>query len=207
MKRGQVSVISVVIIAFLVVSLVGGSYMFARPMIEKQGTLSQHASAAKFMADVDNAIVDIARSCVTEGGCEEKRTIPVDGSLVLDEGSNSLVYTVYSQQPLITEGKVILTPGNTDEVAEYGEVQNPGYILMEGISTGGQNMVKYTLHYRSLYNEDQGKTYNITLEPAGSGREQGANTLMLNYGGTTTQVGTGPYSSDYVNSKVMVKIL
>ncbi|MBN2042379.1 MAG: hypothetical protein JW754_01080 [Candidatus Aenigmarchaeota archaeon] len=204
MIKGQVSVISVVIIAFLVVSLIGASYMFAGPMVEKQSTISQHGSAGKFMLDLDKTIVDIARTCTTKDGCEERIRIPVPGSLMVDDDSNSMIYLIDSSQPLLTDAPVYLTPGNTDDVANYGEVQNPGYVTMEGLQINGQNKLRYVLHYRSLYNAEQGKTFNITL--VGSGEGAGT-TVVLNYIGTETSIGGGHLLSDLVNSKVNVKIL
>ena len=204
MMKGQVSVISVVIIAFLVVGLIGASYMFAGPMVGKQSTISQHGSAGKFMFDIDKAIVDIARTCTTKDGCEERIRIPVPGSLKVDETANSIIYTIDSSQPLLTNAPVYLTPGNIDEIANYGEVQNPGYITMEGLRINSQSKLKYELHYRSLYNAEQGKTFNITLV----GRnEEGGNTVVLKYVGTETSIGGGHLLSDLVNSKVNVQIL
>jgi len=204
MIKGQVSVISIVIVAFLVVSLIGASYMFAGPMVEKQSTISQHGSAGKFMLDLDKAIVDIARTCTTKDGCEERIRIPVPGSLGVDETANSIVYLIDSSQPLLTKAPVYLTPGNIDEIANYGEVQNPGYITMEGLQENRQNKLKYVLHYRSLYNAEQGKTFNITLVGA---NEQGSDTVILTYMGTETTIGGGHQTSDLVNSKVNVQIL
>jgi hypothetical protein len=199
MRKAQTQVITLVMISGIVIALAGAAYMWGKPMIEKRTTITQFTSAVRFMEDLDKRIVDIARSCVTPGACEESLTLPINGLVVADMTNNSITYEFVITQPLITEGEIPINTGNTGEVAAYGET--PGVIKMIGDRSGAVYKLRFILHYRELYNEKQGRGYKIKLEGSGSG----TNKILVSYSGSETLANQGYYGGDLILSKMKIQ--
>jgi len=201
MKKAQVQAVTLVLISGIVIALAGAAYMWGKPMIEKRTTITQFTSAVRFMEDLDRSIVDVARSCITPGACEESLTLPITGFMSVDSGNNTITYEFVVTQPLITEGEIPLNTGNIGEVAAYGET--PGVILMRGDKTEGVYKLRFTLHYRELYNNEQEIGYKIKLQGSGTG----TNRILITYSGSETLPNQGWYGGDLVLSKMGVQMV
>jgi hypothetical protein len=199
MKRAQAQAVTLVLISGIVIALAGAAYMWGKPMIEKRTTITQFTSAVGFMEELDKKIVNLARSCVTPGACEESLKLPISGMISVEPGNNTITYEFVITQPLVTEGEVPINTGNTGEVASYGE--KPGVIIMKGGKTDEAYKLVFTLHYRELYNEGQGKGYRIKLEGSGTG----TNKILITYSGTETLSDQGWYGGDLVLSKMGIQ--
>lgn len=205
MRRAQTQAVSLVLISGIVIALAGAAYMWGKPMIEKRTTITQFTSAVRFMEDLDKKIVDLARSCTTPGACEESLKLPINGFISVDSGGNTITYEFVVTQPLVTEGEVPINTGNLGEVAAYGET--PGVIKMMGNRTGGIYKLKFTLHYRELYNEDQQRGYKIKLERLEEfeGSRTGTNKILVKYLGSETKPNQGYYGGDLILSRIGVQ--
>lgn len=201
MKKVQTQAISLVLISGIVIALAGAAYMWGKPMIEKRTTITQFTSAVRFMEDLDKKIVELVRSCVTPGACEESLTLPISGLMTVDANNNSITYEFVITQPLLTQGDIPLNTGNIGEVAAYGET--PGVIIMRGGMFGSVYKLRFTLHYRELYNDKQGRGYKIKLQGTGTG----TNRIMITYSGSQTIPDQGWYGGDLVLSKMDVQMV
>ncbi|NIO20398.1 MAG: hypothetical protein GTN76_06565 [Candidatus Aenigmarchaeota archaeon] len=199
MRIGQTQAVTLVLISGIVIALAGAAYMWGKPMIEKRTTITQFTSAVRFMEDLDKKIVEVARSCVTPGACEESLTLPISGFISVDPTNNTITYEFVVTQPLITEGEIPINTGNIGEVAAYGET--PGVIKMTGDRSGSVYKLKFTLHYRELYNEKQARGYKIKLE----GSSTGTSRILITYSGSETQSNQGWYGGDLILSKMAVQ--
>ena len=201
MKKAQTQVVTLVLISGIVIALAGAAYMWGKPMMEKRATITQFTSAVHFMEDLDRKIVELARTCVTPGACEDSLTLPINGLISVDSGRNTITYEFVITQPLITEGWIPLNTGNTGEVASYGET--PGIINMTGSRSGGAYKLKFELHYRELYNNEQGKGYKIKLQ----GKGTGTNKIFITYSGSETLPDQGWYGGDLLVSNIDVRVV
>jgi len=205
-RKGQVEMISVVLISGIIISLVGFAYMFGMPLIEKRSTITQYGSAVKFMEDLDKKIVEMARSCTTQKGCDEKLTAPLSGQIRVDQKANSITYEFPVSQPLLTKDVIMLNTINPGEFTPYGET--PGKLTMEGYSVPGAGYrLKFVLHYRELYNEEQKKSYKISLAPESPQAANGTSTINFYYAGTTRIQDAGYSQYDLLASNITMNIL
>jgi len=200
MRSAQTQAITL-LISGIVIALAGAAYMWGKPMIEKRSTITQFTSAVRFMDDLDKKIVEIARSCSTPEACEESISLPIKGLVGVDAVNNTMTYEFVITQPLLTEDEIPINTGNTGEVAAYGET--PGVIRMKGEKTGSIYKLRFTLHYRELYNERQGRGYKIKLQGGGSGTSK----IMITYSGSETLTGQGWYGGDLIISKMDIQVV
>ncbi|NIO22608.1 MAG: hypothetical protein GTN38_01090 [Candidatus Aenigmarchaeota archaeon] len=201
MRKAQTQAVTLVLISGIVIALAGAAYMWGKPMIEKRTTITQFTSAVRFMDELDDRIVDIARSCVTPGACEESLSLPIAGFINVDPANNTITYEFVVTQPLLTEGEIPLNTGNIGEVAAYGET--PGVIMMRGMAKEGVYRLVFTLHYRELYNDRQGRGYRINLEGSGTGTGR----ILITYSGSETLSNQGWYGGDLILSKMDIQVV
>jgi len=201
MNKAQTQAISLVLISGIVIALAGAAYMWGKPMIEKRTTITQFTSAVRFMEDLDKKIVELARTCVTPGSCEESVNLPITGIARIDANDNNITYEFVVSQPLITEGNIPINTGNVGEVAAYGE--SPGVIIMRGEFSENVHKLIFTLHYRELYNSKQGTGYKINLKGSGTGTSK----ILITYTGSETLPDQGWYGGDLVLSNINIQVV
>jgi len=201
MRSAQTQAVTLVLISGIVIALAGAAYMWGKPMIEKRSTITQFTSAVRFMEDLDKEIVEIARSCVTPEACEESLSLPIRGMMNVNSNNNSITYEFVITQPLLTEGEIPINTGNTGEVAAYGE--KPGVIMMKGETAGDVYKLRFTLHYRELYSERQGRGYKINLQGSGAGTSK----VSITYSGSETLTSQGWYGGDLILSKINIQVV
>lgn len=204
-RKGQVEMVSLVLISGIIISLVGFAYMFGMPLIEKRSTITQYDSAVKFMEDLDRKIVEMARSCTTQKGCDEKVTAPLTGQIMLDQKANSITYELPISQPLLTKDRIMINTINPGEFAPYGET--PGVLTMEGFTAAGGHRLRFVLHYRELYNEDQKKSYRISLASETPQGANGTSTVGFYYSGTARLPDAGYSQYELLVSNITMNIL
>jgi hypothetical protein len=165
--KAQTQAISLVLISGIVIALVGTTYFWGKPLIEKRTTMTQYTSALRDMEDLDKIIVDMANNCRTPDGCSETKAFTTPGLITVDPNKNEITYEFYVPQPLITDTKVPMNTGNTGDIVDFGETA--GVIEFEGVSTEAGYKLKFALRYRQKYNKQQCKGYKINLTDPSSG--------------------------------------
>jgi hypothetical protein len=202
MGKAQTEAITLVLISGIVISLVGFAYAWGKPMIEKRSTLTQFTSAIRFMEELDNSIVGMAGTCSSAGSCEETLTLPVQGMITINETKNTISYTFFVNQPLLTRGEIFFNTADNGTVARYGET--PGVISMIGSRyPSGVYELTFMSRYRELDSEEPWRGYLIKLVK--SGKESGTTKILISYDGTETQANAAYNHGDLVLSKIKVQ--
>lgn len=206
MKKAQVQAITVVLISGIVISLVGVSYMWGKPLIDKRSTISQFTSTVKFMDELNNKIVDMAGTCSFEGACEESMDLPVPGIVWLDESTNTITYEFNVEQPLITQGEVLFNTVDNGTVAEYGET--PGVLSLKGerLPEGGYKL-EFRLRYRELDSGDPPRPRGYKIEMDRIGKEAGNSRITVSYAGSETRADSAQNGGDLMISKIKVQTI
>ncbi|HDD45925.1 MAG TPA: hypothetical protein ENG42_00470 [Candidatus Aenigmarchaeota archaeon] len=180
--KAQTEVISLVLIAGIIVSLVGVAYFWGKPLIEKRTTTSQFLTASRFMDTLNDRIVTVAR-CTKKTGCSDEVLFPVKGLMSINEKNNSIIFLMHIQQPISTDGEIPMNTANIENVTYYGEV--PGVIFFEGEKRGSENFIKFRLWYRTLEDEKKKTRYIIKLNPGAS--KAGTNSIRISFINTTSE--------------------
>ena len=90
--KAQTQIISVVLIMGLAVGVIGASYMWGAPLIEKSQTETSLSQAEKNIEIINSMIVDVIKT-----GGQKTKQIQFDGTLeILDSnvGDNSIIYSI-----------------------------------------------------------------------------------------------------------------
>lgn len=171
--KGQMSVLSLVMITGIVVSLVGASYFWGVPLIDKQSSGATFQAASSFVLTLNEKIIETANA----GGGEGSLDIPLGGITLnpydpLDaDNSNNITFEVPFTEPLALSDSVVYLGGATfaDQTmanGTFGE-SSPSVITFTMEPAGSQYVGVFTIHYRPL--EDSPTAYLITLAGSGSG--------------------------------------
>ncbi len=187
--RGQSNVISLVIIAGIVIGLVGASYVWAVPLIEKRTTVSEYELVEQFVTELYREIVDIANT----GSGSSTIDIP-KGILELrpfsfaGEGNNTLTLDFYVSQPVMLEGgSVPIKTSSLDYVGEYGTAE-PRILMLSRYPEKKPVHLNMTMRFREL-RSDTPKGYVIALCPesdyvACQSDVSGSRAVTVSYGET-----------------------
>lgn len=110
--KGQSQIFSIILIAGVLVTVVGASYMWGVPLIEKGRTSSDNEIAESLMVMLKGKIDDVAET-------GEQRTVSIDltGDLKLTD-DNSLIYTIETRGLNIASTAWVPLVGGTSPVQE-----------------------------------------------------------------------------------------
>jgi hypothetical protein len=163
--KGQVQVISVIMITGIIITLVGAAYFWGAPLIEKRTAVTETDIAENFILDLNGRIVSIANT----GAGESTLDIPHGLLKVIPNGhsdsdNNSVVLEYFVKQPMIFPNTVAyLDTKNIEEVAPYGEA-SPRVVSLRGERAGEGDRILLKLHYRELdINTTPVRGYRIAL--------------------------------------------
>ncbi len=202
--KAQTHIFSVILMAAIVLALVGVAYLWGVPLVEKRSTYTQYIAAEKFMSDLNDKIESIATTCTTPGGCTQSLYLPtIEGaSMFVDEANNEIVFQFPSKQRMLTEGEITLNTPFTEEPADYGSA--PAGILKAGSATsGGAYLIRLTLKYRELFDEETGIGFLINV----SGRSSGSRQVIITYDQTRQIPGGSLTGGDLTVSLVKLNII
>ena len=202
----QVSPITIILVSGIVISLVGVTYMWGAPLIEKQSIKTRFSAGSSFIKSLDNAIVDIANS----GGSTEM-SIPFGLAVVEPDGSqdgNSITFQFSSSQPLLSSNATtylgdVSYEDIANEVGIFGK-SRPGIISLSSHTTGQGVLVTMKLHYRELDSTIPLNGYRISLSK--SGRGSGSSKITITSEGSETVPGGAANSGDLVLTKLSIRI-
>jgi len=200
-KKAQSEAITLVLVAGIVIGLVGLAYSWGKPLIDKRSVLTDYTTAVQFMKELDKKIVEIAGSCSSAGSCEYSLNIP-KGIISFDDTSNSIVYILTTNQPLVTKDTLLLNTADNNTVSKYGET--PGVISFKGenIGSGNYRLIFY-LKYRELDSNAPFKGYLIKLK--GSEKKDGTSKIIISYAGSQVNTGEAHHGGDIVISNIKVQ--
>ena len=112
--KGQTQIISVVLIMGLAVGVMGASYMWGKPLIEKSQAGSAIAQAEKTMEIIKDTIDDVAQS-----GGQKTKEIQFEGTLEVSGSENELIYRITSPKAAIASSQWVVlnddVPPNSEE--------------------------------------------------------------------------------------------
>ncbi len=201
--KGQVSVISVVMISGIVIALVGTAYMWGLPIIEKRSVDTEFNIAKSFVFALNDLTVNMANA----GSGRETLDIPnglvrVVPSGANDPDNNSIIFEFEATQPMIFNQSPVYLGGATfeDVISEAGTygVSSPGVISMTSRTGSSGYVVAIKLHFRELETKTvPRKGYKILLETGTGTQASGTSELTVSFVKTETQAsaccgGAGP---------------
>jgi|GEM_PF-778457 len=169
-RSGQVQPISIVIMAGIVVALVGVSYFWGVPLIQKRSSMSEFSNMERFIADLESSITDLARTGAGQASLEINdaniRLMPYDSG----NGQNSLLIGFVLDQPLLFPNTTLYLGATSFEdingTGVYG-VSSPSIVTLKESGLGNQYEIDTEVIYRELIRYDTPKRgYIIALCPA-----------------------------------------
>lgn len=205
--KGQPEIISIIIIMGIIVLLVGATYFWGKPLIDKRVIITQAATIREFMNRLDEKITFMARSCT--GFCDEALTVPA-GAYIKAYGNgtpggnnNSIVLEFAIGYRMMGNNTVPLNTNVLGEVAPYGETN--GVITIRQALEGGQYKLIYKIHYR----ETDTRTiplegYIIILEPETLAGHQ---KIIISYGGASVIPGGAANGGQLTVTKIKIDTL
>lgn len=180
---GQTSVISFILIAGIIISMVGASYIWAVPMIDKRITITDYNLVEGFMLELNGKIVDIANTGSGEARILiPKGTVNIKGYDFTGAGNNTITIDFEVNQPIMAEGSVPVKTTSLDEIAEYGKTE-PRIIMLSRIPTIGGKVtyLNMTMRYRELRSSTP-RGYIIALCPGScAGETSGSKEIIVSY--------------------------
>lgn len=159
-SKGQVEVVSAVLLTGIMISLVAVAYFWGLPIIQKQKDISKLEKAENIIKDLNKAIKEVAN----EGG-RRKIATHVPGKLKFELGeTDNITLTFKSQGSLMATNQTVYLVG--DKGAEAPVTAESGVITALSEPTGGKYKIEVKLHYRNLTSAEN-ETYKIGLNNVG----------------------------------------
>jgi hypothetical protein len=173
-SKGQVEVVSAVLLTGIMISLVSVAYFWGLPVIEKQKDQTKLNEMEVFMKDFNSAVKEVAN----EGGRREL-TVNLPGTLKFVESPSymdNITLIFDSQGSLIAPGETIYLVGDNRTEAPIGSESGIITVLSERMN--GNYRIKMKLYYRNLTSGEE--KYRIDLNNLGRnsiGGTQGSITI------------------------------
>jgi len=205
--KGAVNVISIILISGIIITLVGASYMWSVPLLQKQQDSTIFQTGRSFVLSLNEKIIDIANS----GSGEESIEIPMGIVRVVshdayDLENNSIFFEVPLAQSLaFSSSKTYLggvsfldTTNNTAGV--FGE-SSPSIISMQITALGKGHLASFQILFRELVTKTKPvKKFKISLNKGSEKIMSGESAVTIGFGGTSTDAD----GTMYTNINVMV---
>lgn len=177
--RGQSQIIGVVLLTLVMITMVGVTYMWGMPLVEKQKDTVRTSNAEKFIKELDDRIADVAKN----GGTQKIEIPSIPGEIrMVDQGFNDMIgmETTTTGTDIATGTEIYL---RGDSRAEVSIGNNPGVIKI--LSTDlGENIYRFemTLFYRNLTGSES--VYIIDLRGLGRDTISGeGHSVIISEGG------------------------
>ena len=214
LKKAQVQAITMVLMAGIVISLVGVAWFWGKPMIEKQSTATEIATAEDFIIELDKQIVEVARS----GGSKSIRIPSIAGAALKVNDTNALaslygneiIFEFTTDQAMIEMGgssaSVPIETFDENPVGPYGG--SPRIITLDGRElSNNQFRMILRLRYRQLDDTTSDRGYQIVLDDGGRVTDRSASMVTVSFLGTETISGDCcGGSGDTLETKINVSI-
>lgn len=191
--KGQVSVISIILISGIVIALVGTAYMWGVPLIEKRSVVTEFQTAQNFMLSLSDRIVDMANS----GAGRESLNVPSGLIRVIphsssDPDNNSIILEFGVSQPMVFNQTPVYLGGATfeDVISDTGTygVSSPGVVSMTSVKDPAGYIIKIKLHFRELDTKTvPQRGYKVLIDTPTNSMETGTSMATISFVKTETQ--------------------
>ena len=177
--RGQSQIIGVVLLTLIMIVMIGVTYMWGMPLVEKQKDTVRTSNAEKFVRELDDRIKDVAKN----GGTQRIEIPSIPGELrMVDQGVNDKIEleTPTTGTDIATGIDIYLRGDERDEVSIGNE---PGVIKILSTDLGGNSYrFDMTLYYRNLTGSES--VYMIDLRGLGRDMVSGeGHSVIVSEGG------------------------
>lgn len=190
-SKGQVEVVSAVLLTGIMISLVAVAYFWGLPVIQKQKDRSRLATIQDFMKNLNDAVKEVAN----EGGRRKISThIPGELQFVSGEQDNITLSFQSGGSMIATKETIYLVGDDRMEVPVSGE---PGIITARSDPTDGKYRIQMKLYYRNLSSGD--KTYRIDLQNLGRSSVGNRDVTITIEKSETLTLGDGKFYKNKVN--------
>jgi hypothetical protein len=208
--KAQTSMISIVIIAGLVISMVSAAYTWAVPMVEKRISITDYNLIENFALELDQEITEIANTGSGSATLEiPKGSVYVSGFAFDGPVNNSITIDFELSQPIMTEGSVPIRTTSLDPVGVYGRAA-PRTMILSRSSDEKNTHLNITTTYRELRSSVP-RGYVIALCPAGpsdcSGFGFGGNEVRVSYDRTVVVPRTAAEGGDLTVTYIKVEVV
>jgi len=196
--KAQMTALGAVLLVGILIAIIGSTYMWGKPIVEKWESLSAYEYAKVKQVEIRDAISQVAKG---EGS---QYSIALDLThlgVSLEEGNayrnESGVFLVdknaidiYTDQaiPVVMGGAWILIDPTEDNFLPIGQMESDGAGVVLAMNVYEKTHVR--LWYRDLYDNETERYYRIQLQKSGiTGMEGGDYKLVLKNTGEGTGAG------------------
>ena len=180
--KGQSQLISVALLTLIMISMIGVTYMWGIPLIEKQKDTVKISNSERFMKELDDKIQNVIKN----GGIQKISNPDVGGTFRLEDNGIKDVFVLETQTTGtdIATGKPIYVRGDARDEIYLGGETGVLEVLSEKASENTYD-VTMELYYRNM--TSSGSKYVIDI--VGLGREvisPGENNIIISEGNSPT---------------------
>ncbi|MCD6367696.1 MAG: hypothetical protein J7L45_01280 [Candidatus Aenigmarchaeota archaeon] len=151
--KGQSQVIVGVLLVLIMIILVGVTYFWGIPLIQKQKDVVTVSNTERFLKDLNDKIQDVAKN-----GGTRKITVDIPGELILDDKKDMFILTFKTTGDIIATNTDIYLVGDERKEVPIGD--EPGVILVRSRDTGKKYNITERLYYRNLTGGTSGGKQN-----------------------------------------------
>ena len=190
--KGQVTVVTIVLISGILIALIGVAYAWGIPLINKGQANTIFQSATVFVKGLNDKAVGIANTG-GEASFEISppglvRVLPFNETDPNDPNSNSIIYEVFVTQPLALNNSPTYIGGVTfkdiiNQTGTFGEAP-PSIISFRIEPMGTQWLAIYEIHFRVLKDTTNNKEYIIALNMETAQEVSGLDKISVRSGST-----------------------
>lgn len=165
LTKGQSQIITGVLLIMIMITLVGVTYFWGIPLIEKQKDSVRVSDMERFMKTLNEKIQYVAKN----GGTQKITGLDIPGDLKLSDTDDRFVLSFQTTGNIIASGEDIYLVGDQRTEAHVGE--EPGVILVRSEKAGSKYDITMSLYYRNLRgSETDGKTNIYKIDIIGLGK-------------------------------------
>lgn len=152
--KGQSQVVTGVLLVLIMITLVGVTYFWGIPLIQKQKDVVTVSNMERFLKSLNEKIQDVAKN----GGTQKISGFDIPGKFELKDKEDRFVLNFKTTGDIIATDKDIYLVGDKrSEVYVGGE---PGVILVHSKDIGGKYNITAQLYYRNLTGATTGGKQN-----------------------------------------------
>jgi hypothetical protein len=198
----------------IVVALVGVAYFWGVPLIQKRSSMSEFSTMERFIDEVQQSIVELARTGAGEVSLNVNdawiKLLPYNSG----NGNNSMIIAFALEQPLMFPNTTFYLGATSfediNDTGVYGE-SSPSVVTLRENSTANYNQIDTEIIYRELLRQDPPRRgYIIALCPKGdAGCDDvitGNQRITLSFDRTVNMPGQASNGGDLVVTYINVNI-
>ena len=142
--KGQSQVVTGVLLVLIMITLVGVTYFWGIPLIQKQKDVVTVSNMERFLKTLNEKIQNVVKN----GGTQKISGFDIPGEFELKDDEDRFVLNFKTTGNIIATGKDIYLIGDKRKEVYIGE--EPGIILVRSEDIGGKYNITAQLYYRNL---------------------------------------------------------